>query len=414
MSGPERVVAVVVVECHVTAAVESPWLPGPLPLTGSDGAEEAAKRSDYFQSRAAKALYEAGPASGRWYRELNDGASPVGSRLLACELLQFPDGSAELNAMMAVHLLIERYDHTAIDALVAVTRLGHEPGPRRAWLEALLGSAGSLGPSGRAFCSVFLHAITQLEPLHGELAQPPDWTAEEQWLFHAAAATPPNRFPPHPSSRPEEIGQREILSASWQALVLRDGAAFLMAPEDEDFAPDAERYFRSIYLDALLMGSVQRLYMQHLANSLANLADPADNVGPLMQLQAEMTRFRNTYWWQHVTGHGPANQLLRAYQTQHRLDDLSQHLFAGLRESVDQAEVAIGRKQTAESQRANALLGLVTILGLPFGVALGLMQVLGTEGWCVGYGMLAAAAVSGLIALAPPARTLLDPLRHLD
>ena len=37
--------------------------------------------------------------------------------------------------------------------------------------------------------------------------------------------------------------------------------------------------------------------------------------------QALIARFRSTYWRQHLTAHGPANDLLRAYQDQHRLPD---------------------------------------------------------------------------------------------
>ncbi|NED82487.1 hypothetical protein G3I76_20605, partial [Streptomyces sp. SID11233] len=57
------------------------------------------------------------------------------------------------------------------------------------------------------------------------------WETRDQWLWRLASATPPRDFPPDPEDRTLFAG-RVRFSADWQALVLRDGAAFLGTSPD--------------------------------------------------------------------------------------------------------------------------------------------------------------------------------------
>ena len=74
-------------------------------------------------------------------------------------------------------------------------------------------------------------------------------------------------------------------------------------------------------------------------------------------------------WRQHLTAHGPANELLLAFQNQHRLPARFAEILA---EAGDYSRLV----QTQESQQISGALGLLTILGLPLGTALGILQVL--------------------------------------
>ncbi|GAA3820681.1 hypothetical protein [Streptomyces chiangmaiensis] len=87
-------------------------------------------------------------------------------------------------------------------------------------------------------------------------------------------------------------------------------------------------------------------------------------------LEKNIAVFRSTYWRQHLTAHGPANDLLLAFQNQHRLPARFNEILA---EAADYSRLV----QTQESQQISAALGVLTILGLPLGTALSILQVLG-------------------------------------
>ena len=74
----------------------------------------------------------------------------------------------------------------------------------------------------------------------------------------------------------------------------------------------------------------------------------------------------------HLTAHGPANVLLLAFQDQYRLPERFSEILA---EAADYSRLVQGR----ESLQISGALGILTILGLPLGTALGILQVLGDE-----------------------------------
>ncbi|MFI5797262.1 hypothetical protein [Streptomyces sp. NPDC051677] len=86
-------------------------------------------------------------------------------------------------------------------------------------------------------------------------------------------------------------------------------------------------------------------------------------------LERNIAVFRSTYWRQHLTAHGAANDLLLAFQNQHRLSARFDEILA---EAADYSRLV----QTQESQQISGALGVLTILGLPLGTALSILQVL--------------------------------------
>lgn len=76
-------------------------------------------------------------------------------------------------------------------------------------------------------------------------------------------------------------------------------------------------------------------------------------------LERSIALFRSGYWRQHLTAHGPANELLRAFQNQHRLPARFSEILA---EVADYSRLV----QTQESQQISGALGVLTILGLPW------------------------------------------------
>lgn len=197
----------------------------------------------------------------------------------------------------------------------------------------------------------------------------------DRWLWQLASRSAPVDFPVAPESAPHHDSSVVRVSADWSALVLRHGAAFLghrVDGGDGDFYEFGALHARTVYLDALLLGSLQRDHIDELTEELSEVFDSERLTRRVTALEKNIARFRSTYWRQHLTAHGPANGLLRAFQHQHRLPERFAEILA---EAADYSRLT----QTLESQQISGALGVLTILGLPLGTALGVLQVLGDE-----------------------------------
>ncbi|MEU4968236.1 hypothetical protein [Streptomyces smyrnaeus] len=118
---------------------------------------------------------------------------------------------------------------------------------------------------------------------------------------------------------------------------------------------------------------IQRTHIDHLTEDLAQVFTGPGEANRLSRLERRIAHFRSTYWRQHLTTtHGIANDLLIAYQHQYRLSDRFTEILA---EAADHNRLI----QTQENQQISGALGVLTILGLPLGTALGVLQVLGDE-----------------------------------
>ncbi|WP_431774809.1 hypothetical protein [Streptomyces cucumeris] len=197
----------------------------------------------------------------------------------------------------------------------------------------------------------------------------------DQWLWQLASRSSEADFPTTPELIAGVNADAVRISADWSALVLRHGAAFIGHRPDEgpgDFYGFASLHVRSIYLDALLLGTVQRDHIDQLTDDLSGVFDESGLAPRVADLEHSIARFRSTYWRQHLTAHGPANDLLVAYQGQYRLATRFSEILA---EAADYSRLV----QTQESQQIAGALGVLTILGLPLGTALSILQVLGDD-----------------------------------
>jgi hypothetical protein len=403
-----RAVAVVIVE--VVDAPRGKWTRGPLPVNadalGVPGSRagtpsERELRSTYFQKLAADRLYDA--------RRHRPTASPFGGLdICGLELLALGEDASGGPFFLAVHAVLDPADPVgSVAALTNVRRPGlpQDEGHMRTWIQDELGVKVPDGVS-RAFSVAF---VTWQEAPVPEASPVTGWDPVDRWLFRLASGTASARFPLHPASREDVMSRRLRLSADWEALVLRDGAAFVgIAPDvgTPFFAP-AERYVRSVYTDALLFGIAQRRMLTAIAENVAALGDPSARPAALQDVERRLTSFRNTFWWEHVTSHGHANDLLRAYRAQHRLDDLSTQVTEELKDYSAQV-------QTALSAQTNAFLGLLALVGLPFSVVIPIVEALDAPRDVVV--AIIVVAVFAVLALAwcRPIRTrVLWPLRDL-
>lgn len=382
------------------------WQPGPLPVRHGETTATSDVRRRYFNERTSQALHGADRVH-LWADENPIGAPAAGFEVIGLELLRVHGGRGR-NALLAVHGGLAADGLQLVDSLARIAHIGPAGSSSRAWFDELLAGFGRVGQNVRraATVSLVVPARAPEEPLSD-----PDyaeWTPELQWLWLLASATPTEEYRPPPEYGQALLGSLVSLSADWRALVLRDGAAFLGSGPDIGpvyrLSSDPELHFRSIYLDSLLLGHVQRLQLSRIADDLAALGDPVRHPERLVQLEQELTTFRNVFWWQQLGPHWHGNELLAAYQRQQEIPELLAEVVDGLEDFSRQA-------RTTAAQRTSALLGLLTIVGLPATFAIGLMRALGIEELGpILLSLVVAALVSAAILSTRTGRTLVRPL----
>lgn len=398
--------AIFVVPVRFEAARLDGWSAGPQPFANGDIVADAESRAGYFDERIRRALY-GGEANHRRHLATPPAQAPglEGLEIEAVELAHARVPHEDVNGFLIVHGTLP-----ASDPLRALASLAHLPPladpEARDGLESLGDGAVRIEPRAKRVTTLSLFTpAAELPPVIP--AGYENWSTEEQWLWLLASATPFEDYPPDPSLREEIASSTLRLSRDWSALVLRDGAAFLgRRPDDGDDDPffgSAELYFRSIYLDALLLGMIQRAALVSIADDVAALGDPIRCPGAVHALERRLTEFRNVYWWSHLSGHGPVNDLTAAYGRQHRLPELS-------RQVVEEVGYYASQVQTAAADRASTLLGLLTLVGLPLGAVIGVFQILSIDSAPALAVAVLAAILASVLVVATVARPLIDPI----
>lgn len=352
------------------------WPEGPFPFELGSRRTDAETRSTYFAPASARALYGAPGRPRRWYLPLDtkhDGLHLLGMELLRAATVRNPE-----HALAVMHFTVERPLLPVLRALA-----GRRPNSADEPLTGPFAPAGLLAgiadvrnPSApfaiaRPYSIAFMaptaqHTAALRSGLEGELPATAD-----RWLWQLASRSTPQDFPLPPETATEQLKDVLRISADWSALVLRQGAAFLGHRTDTgtgDFFEFGALHSRTVYLDALLLGALQRDHIDELTDELSEVFTTARLARRVATLERNIAVFRSTYWRQHLTAHGAANDLLLAFQNQHRLPARFQEILA---EAADYSRLV----QTQESQQISGALGVLTILGLPLGTALGVLQV---------------------------------------
>jgi hypothetical protein len=353
------------------------WSEGPFPFEMGNRRTDARIRSTYFTPASARALYGAPGRPCRWHLPLD--VKHDGMRLLGMELLRAATARKPQQALAVLHFTVERPLLPVVRALAG--RLPREadaplsgPFDPARLLDGVAGLRAADAPSfdARPYTIAFLSPAGQHTPalrasLEGELPATAD-----RWLWQLASRSTPEDFPLPPETAGEQLKDTVRISADWSALVLRQGTAFLGHRTDTgegDFFTYGALHSRTVYLDALLLGALQRDHIDELTDELSEIFVSPRPARRLSALERSIAVFRSTYWRQHLTAHGTANDLLLAFQNQHRLPVRFNEILA---EAADYSRLV----QTQESQQISGALGVLTILGLPLGTALGILQVL--------------------------------------
>jgi hypothetical protein len=357
------------------------WDEGPFPFELGTRRTDAATRATYFAPASARVLYGAPGRPRRWYRPVS--VVHNGLHLIGMELLRTATARHPENALAVLHFAVTRPLLSVVRAIAgrsvtddgAATLTGPlAPEELLAGIAEVTSGIGTFAIA-RPYTIAFLtpdadHAPALRASHEGAL---PD--SADRWLWQLASRSTPADFPLAPETAVAELSRAVRISADWSALVLRQGAAFLGHRADTgegDFYAFGALHSRTVYLDALLLGSLQRDHIDELTDELSDVFDTTHLARRVATLERNIAVFRSTYWRQHLTAHGPANELLLAFQNQHRLPDRFGEILA---EAADYSRLV----QTQESQQISGALGTLTILGLPIGTALGVLQVIGDE-----------------------------------
>lgn len=399
----------------VAAGGKTGWEAGPLavitgagPVDGSDVVLAGREvRLGYFEHRVAEALYGAPGQSARWSRRVS---GRIGrTQVLAVEVVRVPTEFSEGDGLAVLHVRFGADPLTELEGLTDLSASEHGRSNREA-IEALL-PAGTGVAKGFRRCWTLVH-LTRSEGPWPEVmpAAYSAWGARDQWLWLLAAATPVDRYPPDPEEHADSFRGRVRFSADWQALVLRDGAAFLGTtadPEDRgSFHRLARTHVHSIYLDAFLLGRLQMKALGDLTERVAAIRSHRLDSSAIATLERQLIDFRSVLGADHVTVRGKGNELLAAYREQHRLTELRARV-------VDDLAVCTRVVEASTARAVNAALGIVTVLGVPFslvygGAALAVGSSSGAFLWATGLSVLLAGAA---LALVPPLRGMLRALR---
>lgn len=390
---------------------DPPWAAGPLPFEVGPQVADADSRSGLYTPAAARALYDR-----RWH--LRTSRAEGGLRLDGMELLRTPTARAAERALAVLHFTVT--DGTPMLPLLrAISHRRETEGadPLRgamapaALLDGVADTAAPAGPFAlsRPYTVAFLTPGPGLGPLalrdqaSGELP-----AAADTFLRSLASRSVPDDLPSAPESVPQLGAEIRRISADWSALVLHQGAAFLGHRPDTgagDFYDRAEHNARTVYLDALLLGTAQRNHIDELTDELSAVFEGPGLARRVAELEQRIAIFRSTYWRQHLSAHGPANGLLVAFQAKHRLPERFAQILA---EAADYARLV----QTQESQQIAGALGVLTVLGLPLGTALSILQVLGdSHPWHLALALTASLAATAAALTTRYGRLVLSSLR---
>jgi hypothetical protein len=375
------------------------WNEGPFPFELGSRRTDAETRSTYFAPASARALYGTPGRPRRWYLPLD--VKQDGLHLLGMEILRAATARKPEHALAVMHFSVERPLLPTLRALAGRRHTSTDdpltgPFDPVRLLAGIADARDAAGPFGiaRPYSIAFMaptahHAPTLRHGTEGEL--PP---TADRWLWQLASRSTPTDFPLPPETAHDQLKDVLRISADWSALVLRQGTAFLGHRPDGgtgDFYEFGALHSRTVYLDALLLGALQRDHIDELTDELSEVFTSSRLARRVAVLEQNIAVFRSTYWRQHLTAHGAANDLLLAFQNQHRLPARFQEILA---EAADYSRLV----QTQESQQISGALGVLTILGLPLGTALGVLQVLDDHSvphllLAVGLSVVATAAV---------------------
>lgn len=367
------------------------WRTGPLPVRLPNGRQaDREARASYFQTRAANSLYGRpdGSAPTRWHRIDGEWPERAGS-IHGIELLRFPRYVSALQVesrrqgqddhtiryLAVIHLSLPADELLSeLAAAVTLDPWDSAGAVRRQLYAELIGTGFEIPPQFRRAFSVVM--LTWKDGLLSPEGAPAEWTPVTSWLWCAASATPLRDFCPD-TDDPHLLDGTVYLSASWRALALRDGVAFLGLVADaqadgDEFLSWGESYVRSLYTDVALLAALERDALDDFSDRLARIGNRFEKSVEFRRLVNEVTEFRNVFWQEHVTCHGLANNVLKQLHAAHGTPQVFARVIADLdafRQQVEAQALEDSLKlQIADERRSRMFEHAVSVAAFAFGL----------------------------------------------
>lgn len=392
----------------IPVEIEHPpaWTRGPLPVSSlwPSSAPQARlanidARLRYFESRVCQLLYGTESHPVRWHRVCE---MPIGNAsIIAVELLLTSSNFTNAQGLAVLHLQLGPNPVVDLASLSDLTSSGTETSNRHRFQSALSEGVRISTRTRRAFTVGYVTFSDMPPSIMSSMYDA--WPPKDQWLWSVASATPLSEFPPDVEDESLFSG-RIRLSADWQSLVLRNGISFVGTRPDsgrtDSFHAAAQIYVHSIYLDVLLIGRIQADALNELANRIANIDMSNFGAKQLVSLEGRLIELRQSFGQNHITAHDKGREMLERYLAQHGTSDLRSRLVEDLADSSRYVEAQLARS-------TNAILGLVAVLGLPFGLAYAAGALWGSSGAKGFLAWTAAAVVASFVM------TKLSPVRSM-
>ncbi|TFD54675.1 hypothetical protein E3T46_00755 [Cryobacterium sp. Hh11] len=405
-----------ILDCAVNPELLSSehWAQGPLCLTATVRGElitaDAPTRRTFFQESAGRALYGGRDSSGlggRWHRACQfptgiDGATVVGMEVLEAFVGQPAARGERCAAELILHITL-----SSEGSLAVLNGLHHS-------IRTRAGRAALVQQFENFIGSRHLDKLPQISPATA-ISLSPDDRMYSVYFGEVAGDGPDARMALElatltPSTTREaseqelDSAQSDLLRSStdWIGLIRRDGAAFL-AKETSNFSPTMMFYARTIYTDTLALGRLQSRLLGILSSRLSEAAlVPVLPLHKVQSLEHDIVIFRAAYVTRSISGSQTANDIMYAYQDQHDLNEALSELHFNSVELARAATLKAAALAQFSAARTNAALGVLTVVGLPLGVALTIWSSFDGGLWQLGTAFLGALGSSGLALVSMP------------
>lgn len=125
----------------------------------------------------------------------------------------------------------------------------------------------------------------------------------------------------------------------------------------------------TIYADCFLMALQQSSGLNEIADRFGVISGDVPRLADLRNLERWFAVFRSEVWWHQITELSEANELLRAFQRQHDLDDLMEEVGRDLGYLSDQI-------QTQNTVISSVAISLLTLILFPLTVTIAAVEAL--------------------------------------
>jgi hypothetical protein len=410
---------VLVVAVEITINPQAPFCDGPLPLRWRVGRPDetvatAASRVSYSSPPLRPLLWDIGV---RWHRQLPAiAASPSEFLLSAVEIIRIaPDvrislpGEAVsvLNGVALLHGTLPISPSRDVPQALYRT-CDIDPGHgslQRAWFNEQLPPGCALSSAMREALSCVLVTATRRLPRLMPRRRYRSWTPEDQWMWRLYYSA---RYLPDPENLQDLRVLQIHMSSFVKGLVTFRGLVLTGTANDpgqgklRNFYDGTTYQLRTFYADAVALACLQRIIIDAIGMRVSQTGRHEPRRQEVSRLERDLLSFRRGYWSATFGRRGDIDAILTACQRELGLP-------IDLNRLIDDVGEFSRQLQASASETTNAILGLLTAVGLPAAIALAIWQGLPVSHsgslWPALW--IAAAASIGLVLIFPGLRRLL-------